>query len=343
MSCSKTYDIYGIGNALLDKVYNVDDAFLTAQGVDKGVMTLVDKGRMQILLAALANKRCVKEASGGSVANAIIVANHFGTNNFLSVCLADDANGNIYLNDIHAAKVSSNYDSMKRQAGFSGVCLAMVTEDADRTLNSYLGISESLSVGELNIKALQDSHYFFIEGYLVTSPTARKAVLKGREVAKKHGVKTALSLSDPFIVKNFRDYFELFIGEGVDLLFCNEEEAKIISGGDLTQAKETLKKLAKQFVVTLGEKGALLYDGRDFTEIKAKKVNAIDTNGAGDMFAGAFLYALSHDLSFTQAGMLAREAAGRIVSQYGPRLLKDEAALILQAFQTKTETSAVKN
>lgn len=326
---NKHYDIYGIGNALLDKVYHVDKAFFEQHNIDKGVMSLVDEPRMQALLTALEKTPCIKETSGGSVANAVVVASHFGANNFLSVRVADDTNGERYYQDIHAANVSANYDTQARQAGFSGVCLVMVTDDADRTMNSFLGISESLSTHELNLEVLKQSRYLFIEGYLVTSPSAREAVLKARETAKHHGVKTALSLSDPFIVKHFREYFDLFIGDGVDMLFCNEDEAMILGNGDLSNAKLALQQVAKQFVITLGAKGALLYDGSTYIDVPAKQVNAIDTNGAGDMFAGAYLYGLTHDLSHHEAVQLARDAAACIVAQYGPRLTEADALAIL--------------
>jgi len=336
MKPNTTYAIYGIGNALLDKVYHVDTEFLAAQGIEKGLMTLVDEANIKSLLQALKDNLCVKESSGGSVANSIIAASHFGANNFLSVCLADDKNGQTYYNDMQEAKVSSNYDTTSRGPGFTGVCVVEVTDDADRTMSSYLGISETLSPKELNVEALKQSTYFFIEGYLVTSPSARKAVLEGLDIAHQHGVKTALTLSDPFIVKNFREYMNLFIGKGVDLLFCNEEEAMHLCESDLTHAKEKLKTVAKQFVITCGQEGALLYDGSDFIKMPSRPVKGIDTNGAGDMYAGSFLYGITHGLSFHDAGVLASDAADKVVSQYGPRLTKEDALAVLKAFQNRS-------
>jgi sugar/nucleoside kinase (ribokinase family) len=188
-------------------------------------------------------------------------------------------------------------------------------------MNSYLGISETLSDRQLDAEAIADSDYVYIEGYQVTSPTGRAAAVKARQIAQAAGVKTSLSFSDPGMVEFFRDGMEEIVGDGIDLLFCNEAEAYGWAGTeDMDNTVEAIRKIAKTFVITLGAKGALTFDGETLVAVSAQPVTAVDTNGAGDMFAGAFLYAISRGENFATAGEFASVAAGRIVETYGPRL-----------------------
>lgn len=201
-------------------------------------------------------------------------------------------------------------------------------------MNTYLGISESLSVTELVPEAIEQSEWLYVEGYLVTSDSCRQAAIRSREIAELSGVKTALSFSDPGMVEFFRDGMQEMLGEkGVDLLFCNEVEALTWGNSDsMEEAVAGLKQVARQFAVTLGARGALLYDGEKLIEIDACAVDAIDTNGAGDMFAGAFLYAITHGHDFRAAGEFASLAAARVVSRFGPRLSASEHDNLLQEF-----------
>ena len=166
-----------------------------------------------------------------------------------------------------------------------------------------------------------------MEGYLVASPTGREAAIQARRIAEAAGVKTALTFSDVNMVKFFKDGLCEMIGDGIDLLFCNESEACSYTGtDDIIVAREMLKGIAKTFVITLGENGAVIWDGTTFIDIEPFPVKAIDSNGAGDMYAGAFLYAITHNHTFASAGKLASMAASKVVSQFGPRL-KTEVAL----------------
>ena len=205
-----------------------------------------------------------------------------------------------------------------------------VTPDAERTMNTFLGITETFSVDDLHQEAIKNSEYLYIEGYLVTSDTGRHAAIEARKIAEESGVKTAMTFSDPAMVEFFKMGLAEMLGDGVDLLFCNEAEAKSWSGSDdLDQALESLKSVAKTFAVTLGSQGAVIYDGKQLIEISPHPVKAIDSNGAGDMFAGAFIYGITHGHSFYEAGNIASLAAARVVSQFGPRLkAKDHKDII---------------
>lgn len=319
----KKYDVYAIGNALVDMEFAIDDAFLASLNIDKGVMTLVDEAQQQRLYEALAG-HTGKMASGGSAANTIIAVSHFGGNSFYSCKVANDPAGDFYVQDLVRAGVDTNLHR-ERDAGTSGRCIVMITPDAERTMHTFLGISEKVSELELHADAITASQYVYLEGYLVTSPSARAAAVKARQIAESQGVKTALTFSDPNMVKFFRDGLQEMAGHGVDLLFCNRQEALFWAETDsIEEAAERLKTTAKTFAITLGSEGALVFDGQDTHLVPATPVKAVDTNGAGDMFAGAFLYGLTHGYSYAQAGALATKAAARLVTQFGPRLKPEE-------------------
>ncbi len=317
---TKQYHIYGLGAALVDTEIEVSDQFLQQAGIEKGHMTLVDEERQQQLLELLEGHLVgSKRASGGSAANSVIAASYFGSRAFYSCKVADDDNGHFYLRDLADAGVASNPHG--GDSGITGKCLVMITPDAERTMNTFLGVSESLSRHELNEAALLASEYLYIEGYLVTSDSAREAAIRARRLAQDNGVKIAISLSDPGMVEFFEQGLREMIGTQVDMLFCNREEAlQWTRTESVAAAAEQLKRDANTFAITLGGDGALVFDGQQLLQIPPYPVKAIDTNGAGDMFAGAFLYAVTQGHDFATAGRLACRSAAELVCQYGPRL-----------------------
>lgn len=317
----KKYWVYGIGAALVDTEIEVQDSDLTQMGVEKSLMTLVDEARQAELLGHLQDHLVhASHASGGSAGNSMIATAQFGGPTFMSCKVADDEYGDIYVADLEAAGVEHCLRD-GRETGTTGKCLVLISPDAERSMNTFLGISETLSIAQLDAEAIADSEYLYVEGYLVTSPTGRAAAIRARELAEAAGVKTALSFSDPGMVEFFREGMADMIGERLDLVFCNEEEAKGWGRtDDLEAAIEALKAVARSFVITRGAKGAITYDGESLAHIDAHPVKAVDTNGAGDMFAGAFLYALGRGENYQRAGEFASLAAGRVVSQFGPRL-----------------------
>lgn len=317
---SKKYNVYGIGNALVDMEFEIGNEFLEKHDVKKGVMTLVDE-EAQFRLINDINREETAEKPGGSAANTIFAVSQFGGKAFYSCKVADDPFGDLYLDDMKEAGIDTNFDRQEREEGITGKCLVMVTEDAERTMNTYLGITQNISTNEVDELAIRDSEYVYIEGYLVTSENGLEAMNHTKKIAQQNEVKTALTLSDPSIVEGFKARFDKVIGASVDLLFCNEEEAKIYTGKDsLNEARKALKKEAKRFVITQGSNGAMIYDGDTFIDIEPYDVKAVDTNGAGDMYAGAFLYGITNGMGFAGAGKLASLAGSKVVSQFGPRL-----------------------
>ena len=325
------YDVYGIGAALVDTEIEVSDQDLVELGITKGHMTLVDMARQSELEQYLSTHMTFsKRASGGSAANSIIAASYFGAKAFYSCKVAADDNGAFYLQDMAAAGVDCNQQG-EGDDGKTGRCLVLITPDVERTMLTHLGISETLCSRVLDMDAIKRSKYVYIEGYLVTSPTGRAAAMAWRAAAEQQGVKTALSLSDPGMVEFFGDGLREILGNGVDLLFCNEGEAMGFTGKNTVQAAaEALKSVATTFAITRGAKGALVFDGQSFHDIAPHAVRAVDSNGAGDMFAGAFLYALTHGYSYSDAGRLASRASAEVVSAYGPRLQPAKHGIIQQ-------------
>ena len=329
----KKYVAYGIGAALVDTEIKVTDAELAQMKVEKGLMTLVDEDRRLELLDHLQDHLIkANHASGGSAGNSMIATAQFGGPTFMSCKVANDSDGDIYIADLEAAGVDHCLTA-ERTAGTTGKCLVLITPDAERSMNTFLGISETLSIEQLNAEAIAASDYVYLEGYLVTSPTGRAAAIKAREIAEAAGVKTALSFSDPGMVEFFRDGMTEIIGERLNLVFCNEDEALGWAQSDsLDVAVERLKAIADTFVITRGSDGALTFDGSVLAEIPAHKVRAVDTNGAGDMFAGAFLYAITNGEDFPTAGHFASVAAGKVVASYGPRLPAEDYRALRKEF-----------
>lgn len=326
---SKKYNVYGVGNALVDIVTEVNDQFLKDHNIEKGLMTLVDEENQTRISNAInmsnSNKQC-----GGSAANTIIAVSQFGGSSYYSCKVANDELGNFYQKDLKDNGVDSNIHNEELGTGITGKCLVMTSEDASRTMNTFLGITQDYSKSEIREGALKDADYLYIEGYLVTSDNGQDAMKYAKKMAEENGVQTALTFSDPSMVKYFRDPMESVVGASVDLLFCNEEEAMLYTKKDnLSEAREALKKDAKRFVITQGANGAMIFDGDTFIDIEPYKVQAIDTNGAGDSFAGAFLYGITNGKSFADAGKLASLASSKVVTQFGPRLEWHQAKDIL--------------
>jgi sugar/nucleoside kinase (ribokinase family) len=325
------YDVYALGNALVDMEYEVSPEDLQRLNIDKGVMTLVDEAHQQRIMKHL-RERNHHRGSGGSAANSVIALAQFGGSGYYSCKVADDELGHFYLKDLHDGGVATRDGGFLEQ-GDTGRCVVLVTPDSDRTMCTYLGVSGNLSLHELDQAALAASKWFYTEGYLVTSDTARVAAIEARKLAERSGVKTALSLSDPNMVKFFKDGLQEMIGERLDMIFANEEEAMGMADADnLDDAVAYLKTIAREFAITRGPKGALIWDGEQAIDIDPVPVKPIDTVGAGDMFAGAVLYGLTQGWSHQRAGDLASAASAKLVTSLGPRISRDDSQDILSTF-----------
>lgn len=324
------YNVYGLGNALVDIECALSVEALTAIGMDKGVMTLLDEAVQNNAIAQLSSYK-TKRFCGGSAANTIIAISQLGGKTFYGCKVADDDYGKFYTQDLVDCGVDTNLTTHAPEAGITGKCLVLVTPDADRTMGTFLGISSQLSDIDLNPEAIAAADYTYIEGFLVSGETSKQAAIKANHLAKAAGRKVAMSLSDYNMVKFFKPGLLEMMGDGVDLLFANESEALLMADtDDLATAIEHTKTLAKTFAITRGPQGSIIFDGNQVLEIAPHPVEAIDTVGAGDMYAGGVLYGITHGLTWAQAGKLGSLASAQLVTAYGARMATDQLQAVLK-------------
>lgn len=312
------YDVFGIGNALVDAEYQVDDTFLHDQGIAKGHMTLVSEDEIGALEQALDGQTC-RRMSGGSAANTVYSVRGFGGSGYYCGRVSDDDIGRAFLNDLHGVGIGT--PRRKADGGNSGRCLTLITPEAERTMTTYLGVSETLSPADVEEDAVRRSRCLYVEGYLASGASQCAAAVLAREMAEDAGLQTSLSLSDPSMVKGFRNALEVMLGNGVTQLFCNEEEALSWAGTDrLDIATNELADIGEFVNVTLGARGSMAIStaGRKFVE--GFPAAAVDTTGAGDIYAGAVLHARGEGATAEDAARFANFTAAELVSQHGARL-----------------------
>jgi len=331
-----TVDLFAIGNALIDQEFQVSDDFLIQHSLQKGTMQLTD-GETQANLYnnLIKTQRHKGQASGGSAANTTVAFSALGGQAFYACRVGNDDLGDIYLKGLNEAGIYTTTKSVSE--GVTGTCMVLVSDDSERTMHTYLGITAELSATQIDFDPLKTAKWLYIEGYLSTSDTARAAVKQAREIAKANQVKIALTLSDPAMVQYAREGLDELLDDGVDLIFCNQQEAMMYTGTETAEAAlEQLKQKSKYIVITLSAQGALIYDGNNAFSVPGRQVTAVDANGAGDAFAGSFLYALNAGLGFQTAAQLAILISSEVVSQFGPRLAVEDYAKLLHSIQKES-------
>ena len=315
------YDVYGIGNALVDTEYKVTDEFLDLAKLSKGVMTLIGEEERRRLIQLLEQEhQVIKLSGGGSAANTVVAVAQLGGTAFYSCKVADDEIGEFFLKDLANLGIHTNLEE-SLEAGVSGQCISMVTPDAERTMITHLGISEEFSSAEIQPDALRSSKILYVEGYLVSSRLGLDAALEAQSIARSSGVKVALTLSDPAMVENFKNAFDTIISRGVDILFCNAEEACFWAS---TKTKEdavsVIREACPNFAITCGADGAIISDSHEVFTVPGFPAPPVDTTGAGDNFAGTFLVKLCQGQNHREAALFANRSASTLVSNFGARL-----------------------
>ena len=312
------YDVYGVGNALVDIQVRVTDDMVAETRFDKGIMTLVDDQQQQGILQVVERlpwNRC----AGGSAANTIVGIANLGGNAAYCGKVGKDPFGEFFLSDMRQLGIAIDVSPADR--GPTGTCVVLITPDAKRTMLTNLGASVTLAPEDVDEELLRQSRFVYIEGYLLTGDSTKAAAYHAMELARKYQGKIALTASDPFLVDMIRDELWQLIEGPVDLFFCNEEEAKSLTGiEDIIDCAHAIHQHAEHVALTLGAKGAILMHGGEAIPIEGVEVDAIDTTGAGDMYAGALLYGITNGMTSKQAGHLAAHAAARVVAQLGARL-----------------------
>jgi len=334
----KKFDVYAIGNALVDSEYQVSEALLAQAGVEKRHMTLIDAPRRAEILHHMQGLPSHR-TGGGSAGNTIVAVAQFGGKAFYSCRVAEDELGAFYAQDLQDNGVQTNLSHTRAPHGQTGSCIVMVTPDAERSMSTFLGATSDLDSSALHPQDIERSRVYYMEGYLAASPTGLDAALQGRAIAHKSGVALAATLSDMSMINFCRAGLEDMVGgpdaQGrLEYLFCNEEEAQVWCGvQDLDAVCAQISPLARVVCLTRSAKGCIVLEGGQRTEVPGVPVKALDSNGAGDMFAGAFLYAVTQGYSHVQAAALGNRAAARVVAQYGNRLSLEAAAEVLAAFK----------
>jgi sugar/nucleoside kinase (ribokinase family) len=312
-----SYDVFGVGNALVDIQARIDDSLLDDLGIDKGIMTLVDDNRQADVLGLLANHP-LHRCAGGSAANTIVATADFGGSAAYVVKVGNDEVGNFFLQDMRDLGVTID---VKPASAPTGTCAVLISQDAQRTMLTNLGASATLTEADIDEELIKAAKYVYIEGYLLSGETTKAAAYRAMQIANRSGVKVALTASDPFLVNMIRDEIWALITGPVDLFFCNELEAKSLTGEDDPIAcGAKIHEHAENVALTLGSAGSIIMHGGESLPIEGVPVEAIDTTGAGDMYAGALLYGITNGMGWQQSGHLASHAAARIVSQMGARL-----------------------
>ena len=325
------YHLYAIGNALVDTEYEVSDALLATMGVSKRHMTLIDAEQRTALHKHVQGLHA-RRTGGGSAGNTVVALAQLGGKAFYSCRVADDELGSFYAQDLQANGVATNLTHTQAQPGQTGSCMVLVTPDAERTMCTFLGATSQLDRQALHPHDIAKAQVYYMEGYLAASPTGLEAALEGLQIARQHKVQTALTLSDVSMINFCRAGLEAMLGGGLDFLFANEEEAQVWCGStDLEAIVAQLQTLATTVCLTRGPKGCVVLHSGARTEVPAVPTQAVDTNGAGDMFAGAFLYGVTHGQSHAQAATLANRAAAAVVSQHGNRLTREQMQALRQA------------
>jgi len=311
------FDVFGVGNAIMDIQVRTDDAFLSAMEIEKGIMTLTDDARQKVILDALSDHD-INFCSGGSAANTIVGIADMGGRTAYACKTGNDRFGEQYLDEMKQLGVAIEIDANEGQ---TGTCVVLVTADAQRTMLTSLGISSSLDANDISESEVAKAKYVYIEGYLFLGESTKAAALKAIELAKKNNVKVALTISDPFLIDICRDQFQQLIEGPVDLLFCNEDEAKALTGKeDPIDCAQVIHQHCENVALTLGKNGSIIMHEGEVLPIEGVEVDAIDSTGAGDMYAAGVLYGITNGLTWHQAGHLGSHAAARVVSQLGARL-----------------------
>lgn len=310
----------GVGNALVDLEYRVTDIELENFGVTKGSMTLTDTSRQHEMIDALGDREAHR-CSGGSAANSIIAFAQFGGNSAYCSLLGGDSFGHFYASEFQDLGIVLAADQVKGAS--TGSCLVLITPDSERTLNTTLAVNTEFTQAHISEDLIKASEWIYIEGYKLTDDNGSDAVDHALFYAKKHGTNVAVSCSDGFIVNVFGDRLRTVL-KSADLVFCNETEGTALAQAET--AEEAYRHLVDRYtnvVLTAGVHGSRVrWNGQD-VEVPAYKVQPVDTTGAGDMFAGAFLYGVLHRHHPEHAGRLASYAAAQVVAQYGARLKAD--------------------
>ena len=322
------FDLIGIGNAIVDVVARVDEAFLSRRDMRKGSMTLIDAEQAERLYAAMP---AGEESSGGSAANTCAVAAALGARVAYLGKVADDQLGRVFRHDITAAGVHFP-SAPTREGAATARCLILVTPDGQRTMHTYLGASVAFAEGDVDTALIADAAVLYLEGYLFDPPAAQAAFRAAAAAARAAGRRVALSLSDPFCVERHRDAFRALVRGGVDILCANEAEVtSLYQVNSFEEAVEAARAEVGLAALTQSEAGSLVVRGTETVRVPAAPARVLDTTGAGDAYAAGFLAGLTSGRDIRDCGRLGALAAAEVIGHYGARPQADLRRLAADA------------
>lgn len=314
---SKRFQIVGIGNAMVDVISHCDDDFLADNGIGKGIMQLID---MERAVALYDRVGASLEVSGGSAANTIAGAAQLGGRVAYVGKVKNDQLGNIFAHDLRST--GAVYETPMAEGGLAetGRCIVLVTEDGERSLNTYLGWSEFLGPDDIDEQMMADAEWVFLEGYRFDGPDSHAAFEKAIRATKAAGGRVALTLSDPFCIDRHRYAFADMIRNDVDLLFANRAEiTSMYETEDFALARKAAAEEVEIVVATDSGNGAWIANGETHVHVPAIPTRVVDATGAGDLFAGAFLWGLTNGYDLETCGRMANVAGAEIISHIGAR------------------------
>ncbi|ACT60784.1 adenosine kinase [Hirschia baltica] len=312
------YDVIALGNAIMDVIASVDDAFLESNDIPKARMSLIDQERTDFLYNALPDTKV--ETSGGSAGNSIACLLSLGAKAAFMGKVADDEIGTAYVSDME--RIGATFSGKPLTSGISTArCMIAVTPDGERSMNTFLGASTEFEADDVDEDLIRDSKWLYLEGYLFDKPAAKTAFVRAAEVAKAANRKVAVTMSDVFCVERHREAFRHLVKNYVDLVFANEEELLALYETDDFDAAVDMLKTETQFAaITRSEKGSVVIDSNTRLNVPTKPLDkVVDATGAGDAYAGGFFFGLSQGLNLETCARLGHLSASEVISHYGPR------------------------
>lgn len=326
----KDFNVVGIGNAMVDILAQADDGFLAANGIERGIMQLIDMERAVSLYGKIGP---AQEISGGSAANTIAGIAHLGGKTAYVGKVKDDQLGAIFAHDLRAQ--GAVYETPLAGANATdetGRCIVLVAPDGERSMNTYLGVTEHLTPADIDEAQIAKAEWIYLEGYRFDGPDSHAAFAKAIAAAKGAGGKVSLTLSDPFCVSRHKDAFATLIRDHADLLFANEHELMAMYPAEtLAQSLDLAAAECGIVACTEGAKGAHVAQGSARWHVPAVATKVVDATGAGDLFASGFLYGITHGATLENCARMGCVAAAEVISHIGARPQADLKALFAEA------------
>jgi len=314
---TKTYQLVGIGNAIVDVITQIDDGFLDNMGIEKGIMQLVETDRAEVLYAAMKER---VQAPGGSVANSIAGAGALGLKTAFIGRVHADGLGKFYADGMEEAGVAFVNAPVPEGELPTSRSMIFVSPDGERSMNTYLGISSELGPDDVDEKIAADTEVMFLEGYLFDKDKGKEAFYKAARACRAAGGKTGIAISDPFCVDRHRADFLTLIENEMDYVIGNEDEIKsLFETDDLDAALEKTAALCDLVVCTRSGDGVSVMQGGTRTDVPVEKIKVVDATGAGDQFAAGFLYGLATGKDVETAARMGSVAAREVIGHIGPR------------------------